>query len=416
MRGKALTRRHFLLGTLGMSAASGIAWAAPGRPDASGRFATGHIGLGQRGAHLLAQQGIDPRAFFDVDVAQITRAAPSARAGARTVERLDALLAMSDLDAVLIATPDHWHTRIALAAVEAGKDIFIESPCIWQPYETQALLSTVRRWGAVAQSGEMLPYTQAGAALKQRLSALVPDSKVQVSCRAPLNPSGGGLQWQSPPEGFDWKQWLGHLEDAPYNPDYAHVNWRNMLHWGGGLVRSVGTAQLSTLLWSLGLETPQRVTVRSEGAAPASGLWDCPPSISVAFEIDSRISVSWQQAELSTEETPCVMRVEAAGTVLHLQGMDEQATLRDDKATLAGAGWDGKSPVAAWCACMAERTPPRLPLATACAASTLTQLAVLAYRLRQPLEYDFASGRVTNNDAANRLLRPRPGALADALG
>jgi predicted dehydrogenase len=414
IRGKQPTRRTFLFGAAGLALASRAARSAVGSPDASGRFATGHVGLGQRGAQLLESPGIDPRAFFDVDREQITRAAPSARAGARSVGSIDELLALSELDAVLIATPDHNHTRLAIAAIEAGKDVFLESPCIWQPYESKALLAATRRWGAVVQSGEILPYTRAAAELRTRLAALPPGTPLQVTCRAPKNPEGGAFTFGDPPAGFDWVQWLGQTEARNYNPDYAHRNWRYMLDWGGGHIRALGTTQLATLLWALGIETPAKVSVQSSGAAPASGLWDCPPDFGARINIDGRLTVNWEQAELTPEEAPCAMRIEGAGETMTLQGLDEQALLHGASAPLAPAGWQEVSPIESWTTCMTRRAAPLLPLATACSAATLTQLAVWSWRLATPLEYDFATARVTNSELVNRLMRARPGASYDA--
>lgn len=415
MRGLPPTRRSFLLGAMSAALLTRAGYAAPGRPDATGRFPTGHVGLGQRGAQLLESTSFDPRAFFDVDTKQIKRAAPNARAGARVVASFRELISLADLDAVVIATPDHWHARLAIAAMEAGKDVYLETPCIWQPAEAKALLAAARRWGAVVQSGEPLPHTRAAAALKQKLAALPAGAPLTVNCKGPRNPVGGSLSSADPPEGFDWQQWLGHAENRPYNPDYAHANWRFLLDLGGGHLRALGTTQIATLLWAAGIEAPKSVTVSATGTAPTTGVWECPADFAAAFDIDGRIRLTWEQTEPDAESAPCAMRIEGAGEPMTLQGIDDKATLRTETTTIADAGWDTQSPLEHWTTCMSARLQPRLPLTTACAASTMSQLAVVAWRVGVPLTFDFASGKVSGSPLAERLLRSLPGGSDDAV-
>jgi predicted dehydrogenase len=406
-----LTRRAFLVAA---GVFAGAAYAASGRPNTSGRFATGHVGLGKRGAELLSMPGLDPMAFFDVDLSQLERAAPRARAGARPLATFKELVSLADINGVVIATPDHWHTRLALAAFEHGKDVYLESPCIWLPGEAARLIESARRWGAVVQTGDTLPYTRAGVALREKLAALPADAKLTVTCRAPLNPTGGQFADGAQPVGFDWPQWLGHAPARPYNPDYAHVNWRYMQDWGGGHVRSLGTPMLAGLLWALGIERPNTVTVSASGERPQGGLWQCAPAFSARFEIDGRITVVWEQAELAAEEMPCAMKIEGAGDVVTLQGLEEAASLKDASGAVLATGWDGGNPLEHWAQSMAQRSAPRLPLVTACAASAMTQCAVAAARLGRAVTYDFAAGGTPGDAAATRLLAEPAGAYADA--
>lgn len=412
-RGSSLSRRSFLAGACAATLATRMAQAAPGRPNASGRFATGHVGLGQRGAALVGAEGFDPRAFFDVDAAQIRRAAPSARAGARVMASYAELLALGEVDAVVIATPDHWHTRLAIAAMEAGKDVYIESPCVWQHHETRRLLDTARAWGAVAQSGDTLPYTRAAALLKEKLAPIPADAKLEIHCRAPRNPVGGNFDFPATPEGFDWVQWLGHAAFRAYNPDYAHENWRFMQDWGGGHVRAIGTQQIATLLWALNIASPTSVMVSAEAKPQPGSLWDCSPEFRASITIDGRATLHWEQADLPPDEAPCVMRVTTDAGVFRLSGLDERAILRLDENVLVEGGWQDRSPTADWSQSMLQRSTPRLALETACAASSITQLAVIAGQVASPLNFDFSTG-ISDHPAANRLLHARPGDSNDA--
>ncbi|MFM1920001.1 MAG: hypothetical protein RLZZ303_1635 [Candidatus Hydrogenedentota bacterium] len=401
------TRRAFLLSAgAGVAALARPAAAWVGRPGLNGRFPTGHIGLGRQGAALLnGAPQLDPMAFYDVDARRIAEASPRARAGAAAMESLDALLADSDHDAVVIATPDHNLARLAMAACDAGKDVYLESPCIWMPREAAPLMAAVARSGAVLQTGDTVPYTRAGLLLKERLAALPGGASITARCLLPPNPAGGGFQFIDPPADLDWGAWLGPSHRRPYNPDYALTQWRYMLEWGGGHLRSHGTQLLATLLWALGVESPATAQVSCAGDAPASGLWDCPPRFSARIVLDERIEFLCEVDETLPPERPCAMTIEGLDAPLTLRGLGESTQLLDANGAPLAEGWDAMTPIAHWTEAMKRRSQPRLSLATACAASSLTQTAVAAWRARQTLAFDFARATV-DSDYAARLLAP----------
>lgn len=399
------TRRHFLAAALASCTAPMVASAYTGRPGANGRYATGHVGLGARGVLLSSQPGIDPRALFDVDKRRYTDRALGARAGADTVESFRALLARKDIDAIVIATPDHWHAPMAIAAMEAGKDLYLESPCLWMPGEEKLLLDTARRWGVVVQTGETLPYAKAGAALKERLSARG-DAPLEVHCTAPLNPMGGGFVESAPPPELDWAQWLGPARERPFIADYLAGQWRHVADLGGGHIRSAGTTMIATLLWAMGKGTPSQVQVSASDKG-TRGLWDCPPDFSAEIVVDGRLTVHWRQSE------GAAVAMQIGGeTPLELAGLEEEAVLKEGGSAIAGPAWDGGPPTAHWAEAMGKREGARLPLECACAASVITQLCVLAWRTRATLGYDFAAGAISGSEAAARLaVLPGEGAL-----
>lgn len=402
-----LTRRAFLLSAgAGVAALARPAAAWVGRPGLNGRFPTGHVGLGRQGAALLnGAPQLDPMAFYDVDARRIAEAAPRARAGAAAVDSIESLLADRDHDAVVIATPDHNLARTAIAACDAGKDVYLESPCIWMPREAAPLLAAVARSGAVLQTGDTLPYTRAGLLLKERLSALPGDAPLKARCALQPNPVGGGFQFLDPPAALDWNAWLGPSPHRPYNPDYALTQWRYMTEWGGGHLRSHGTQLLAALLWALGINAPAKAMVSCTGEAPSSGLWDSPPGFTARVVIDDRIEFVCEASPSLAPELPCEMIIEGLDAPLTLRGLGENAQLLDAGNASLADGWDAMPPVAHWTEAMKRRTPPRLALDTACAASSITQAAVAAWRARQTLTFDFARANVDSDHAA-RLLAP----------
>jgi predicted dehydrogenase len=402
------TRRGFLALAAGTLGAGQLAFAATGRPGPGGRFATAHAGLGQRGAWLLQQPGLDAQLLFDVDRRQLTGRALAARAGAHAADGYRQLLDSAQVDAIVIATPDHWHVPLAVAACEAGKDVYLESPCTWLPGEADALIKAARRWGTVVQTGETLPYTRAGVALRERLQALSQAATLEVTCTAPLNPEGGSFDELPVPEELDWRQWLGRATARPFHEDLLHGGWRHTLDLGGGTLRTAGTHMVATLLWATG-DTPDTAKISAEGARNTAGLWDVPRNLSATLDIGSRLRIRWLQDEGAAP----AMRIEAAGEMLQLEGLGDEAVLKVGDSIVAGPGWDAQAPTAHWADAMQRRVGARLPLETACAASAITQAAIAAWRSRGAVELNLATWQVQGNDLARRLLAIPPWSDAD---
>jgi len=149
-----LSRRDFLKAT-----AAGIALpyiipsgvlAAPGRPGANDRIAIGHIGVGGMGTHHVQPDAV---ALCDVDANHLANAAKKVRGEPFLCKDYRELLDRKDVDAVIIATPDHWHAIQTVHACQAGKDVYVEKPTCRTIQEGQAMVNAARYYGRVVQVG-----------------------------------------------------------------------------------------------------------------------------------------------------------------------------------------------------------------------------------------------------------------------
>src|SRR3954470_12349847 len=171
------------------------------------------------------------------------------------------LLARKDIDAVVIATPDHWHAAIAIAAAKAGKDIYCEKPLCQSIHEARAMVNAVRDNKRVFQTGSMQRSSEEfhTACELVRNGAIGKIKTVDVAV-------GGPGKWCDLPEeaaepGLDWDMWLGPAPKRAYNsilsPRGVHnhfPNWRLYREYGGGMVTDWGAHHFDIAQWGLGMD------------------------------------------------------------------------------------------------------------------------------------------------------------------
>jgi predicted dehydrogenase len=171
------------------------------------------------------------------------------------------LLARSDIDAVVIATPDHWHALIAIAAADSRKDIYCEKPLTLTIREARMIVNAVRRNARVFQTGSM----QRSMSEFHKACELVRNGRIGKITKVIVD-VGGPSKWCDLPEepmepGLDWDMWLGPAPMRPYNsvlsPRGVHShfpNWRNYREYSGGMMTDWGAHHFDIAQWGLGTD------------------------------------------------------------------------------------------------------------------------------------------------------------------
>ena len=178
------------------------------------------------------------------------------------------LLARKDIDAVVIATPDHWHAAMAVRAAEAGKDIYCEKPLSLTVREGRAMVDAARKHNRVFQTGSMQrswpEFRQTAELIRNGYIGEVKTIKVNVG----PPPKPYDLPAEPIPEGLDWAAWLGPNALVPFNPELApptskdvFPNWRNYKEFGGGMVTDWGAHMFDIVQWSLNMDNSGPVAV-----------------------------------------------------------------------------------------------------------------------------------------------------------
>lgn len=382
-----------------------------GRPGANDRIITGHIGLGGQGRFHFKALRDHVGALCDVDEQHLAVAADALGREVPTFKDYRRLLEQKDLDAVIIASPDHWHGLMTVHACEAGKDVYVEKPSSKTIEEGQAMVRAARRYGRVVQvgsQGRSLPGAHATCTYI-RNGEIGPVRRIE--CWHYENPVGGDpTKNGEPPPHLDWDLWLGPARWVPYNPDRVHFNFRWLLDFGGGQVRDRGAHVLSLVLWFLNIEDKGPFRVTATGEPPHEGLWDCPTTMEVTWEFkDPELTVVWAQPGNKASE-------HGFGAVYY-----------GEKDTLVVSGGDGggvfpqkvheytppldgvrvfKSPGHRpnFFDCIRTRERPIMDIEPAHRVATMCIIANIAYRLGRPLEWDPAQERFVGDEQANRLL------------
>ena len=276
------TRRSFLkhgvAGAMGAAAApmvlrSGVL-ASAGSPGANDRIVIGGIGIGVMGrSHMHAFSGYEDvriAAVADVDMRRANAAAEGL--GAEAYQDYRRLLDRDDIDAVIIATPHHWHALNVIHAAQAGKDIYCEKCFSLTVREGRKMVEAVQKYKRVLQTG----MQQRSGEKEHNGVMLVRNGRVgkvtKVMAHHYLSPWLNGLPEEPVPPELDWDMWCGQVEPHPFNhwltadtPDFTYSAWYSMRAFGGGEMACFGPHGFDIIQRALGMDDTGPEEIWTEG-------------------------------------------------------------------------------------------------------------------------------------------------------
>jgi predicted dehydrogenase len=308
------SRRGFLQRAAGLGAAAvgvpcfvpGTALGADGNTAANERIGMAFIGTGNQGTGdmggFLGDRRVQVLAVCDVnrespgywdgsvrgreparrmvDQHYAAERASGAYRGCAAYVDFREVLDRDDIDAVEVATPDHWHAILVVAACRAGKDIYCQKPLSLTIAEGRAMADAVQRYGVVLQTGSQ----QRSDPNFRRACELVRNGRIgelqTVECGLPggrpdYGKTGDRKQPEPVPEGFDYDFWLGPAPLAPYCPARCHVNFRWVLDYSGGQLTDWGGHHPDCAQWGMGTERTGPIEIRAaRGSFPPDPVWD----------------------------------------------------------------------------------------------------------------------------------------------
>ncbi len=254
------------------------------------RPVVGSIGLGGQGTGIArrASNYGDVVAVCDVQRQHAERAKDEHFNQAEIFDDYRKLLDRGDIEAVTIGTPDHWHTAIALAALESGKHVYCEKPLTLTIDEGKQLVAAVKRTGKVMQVGTQQrgdqPELFGRAVATARSGRLGKIQKVTVSL--PLSTEEGGpFEAQSVPEGLNWDFWLGQAPEVDYCPERCHHRFRWWYEYSGGIATDWGAHHMDIAQWVLDVE--------NSGPLSIDGTQTKLPTIAGGFNTPKLVTVDY---------------------------------------------------------------------------------------------------------------------------
>ncbi len=446
MTPKTTSRRDFLTrsATAATALTFGLAATSSAAPGANARLRLGFIGVGNRGSQLLRSftkhDDMEVAAICDVYKPYLTRdrnkvdqgllAALGGRIpkmgeelGSRVARHTDfrRLLDQDDIDAVVIATPDHWHAIQAIAAMEAGKDVYVEKPLSITIHEGRKMVDAAKRTGRIVQVGLHRRSSRLYANLHEMVQAgrIGKVSVARAFRVSNMYPDGIGTEAAAGPvEGLDWDMWLGPRAARDYKSNvtpYKFRWWRDYSSQMGNW----GVHYCDGMRWMMGDDAPLSISAHG-GRFGVDDDRTVPDTMQVIFEMPSKALMVFGQYEANGGPAIVEGELEFRGTLGNLY-IGAEAKDYSIHPTRPGQFQTAKSPVKPeksdridgdltdqhtrnFLDCVKARRQCNCDLETGHRSTTFAHLANISLRTESRLQWDAKKERIVNNDQANEFL------------
>ncbi|UCF15035.1 MAG: Gfo/Idh/MocA family oxidoreductase [Phycisphaerales bacterium] len=413
----------------------------------SNRITVGCIGLGNQGSALmrgfLGKPDVQVVAVCDVHSIKLqgsreviekhyARSRSSGNyKGCSSYNDFREFVYRSDIDAVTVAPPDHWHAPISLAAIRTGKDIYLEKPIGVSPGQAWALREAVRRYGTVFQFGTQ----QRSDARFRQACELVRNGRLgklhTINVWSPSSNSGGSTTPAPVPPELDYEMWLGPAPSAPYTKDRcSNVNpyftspfkiWPFIRDYCIGWIAGWGVHPLDIALWGAGHQLRGIVEVEGKGLFPTAGACDTATNWNVTLNYpEGGVKIDFRGTGSSNGLAPAEWRQRYAkagghGTVFegtegwihvrrgHIDAHPKsllQSQVSPDDIRL----YNSNDHLGNFLHCVKSRARTISDIDAAVRVDTVCHLSDIATRLERKLIWDPKRERFVNNETANRLL------------
>jgi predicted dehydrogenase len=439
--GKSIVASSVVAGFPAIVPASVFGAASPSNRINVGAIGTGRISRGHDMPGIWKHDTARIMAVCDLDSVRTAdaRTLVNGHYAARTGKPYDGvkmygdyreLLTNADVDAVVISTPDHWHAIITIAAVEAGKDVYLQKPTSLTIAEGRAVSNAVHRSGRILQIGSQ----QRSSPQFRYAAELVLNGRIgkltTVEIGLPGDPSGEEEPTMPVPKNLQYDVWLGSTPVVPYTErrvhpqkGYGRPGWLRCEQFGAGMITGWGAHHIDSAHWGMGTEYTGPVEVWGSAEFPKKGLWDVhgPFRTEALYANGVRMIISGDFPNgikfHGTEGWVFVSRgnetVTASDPVARLK--DSQALAASDPKIITSVIgpdethlYESMDHHGNWLECVRSRRQPIAPVEVGHRACTACLIHHMAMRANRKLYWDPTKERFKNDDEANAMLsRPQ---------
>lgn len=394
------------------------------------RIQLGAIGCGRQGRHnmvnFIGREGLNGSRFVAVCDVDRKRARETAQwieglyreAGLKHRVRVYAdareLLADGSIDAVQIATPDHSHASLALAAVKAGKDVYLEKPLTYTIAEGQSLVAAVRSEGRILQTGSQQRSSGYFHTVCQLAQAGLLGRIERVEVRIPTDQGRASMESMPIPEELDYAAWLGHAPEAPYTEkrvhpqaDYSRPGWMQIGDYCHGMITNWGAHMLDIAQWGLGLDASGPTSVDAMAVHEERGLWNVHTRITGTSRTADGVEVRLTAIEEGSGHSPGVRFIGSDGWADADRGKFEAS----DRELLRWRPGPGDRFLRKslnhhddFMASVRSRTDPIAPVEVGHRSNTYCLLHAISAKLGRPVRWDPLHERFPEDAQAGQLI------------
>jgi predicted dehydrogenase len=397
-------------------AAGAVGWAgvASASHSAANQVRVGVIGVRNQGKTLgIALAGLgDVRVttVCDVDDSQSALASQAVAAVQGWAPRCERdfrrVLDARDVDAVVIATPDHWHAPMTILACQASKDVYVEKPVSHALDDGLAMLKVARSQGRVVQSGlQQRSGSHFQSAVEYVRSGNLGPVHLAKAWTVHQRKSIGKRHTTDVPQGVDYDLWLGPAAARPFHPNRFHYNWHWFWDYGSGELGNWGVHLLDVARWGLGVGLPTRVSATG-GKHYFQDDQETPDTLFVSYSYPESV-ITWEHrlwsAHAPEGRSAAVSFHGDRGTLIVDRGGWKVYGQRES--VTAEAGELLAPHLRNFVECIRTRAAPVAELETGILSSALCHLGNISHRVGRSLELDPLSGEIRLDNAARGLAR-----------
>ena len=423
----AQTRRRFLqttsLLTLGLSVApASVATRGADAPSnkvvlaviGASRSSNGGDGRGSELAVGFASiPGVEIAAICDVDERNPPKAIESIMSKAKPaqppkgVRDFRRLLEDKSIDALVVATPDHWHAPIGILGCLTGKHVYVEKPCSHNPHEGELLVMAARKYRRVVQHGtQRRSWSGLVEGVNKVRNGEIGRVLFAQSWYYGPRPSIGKGNIVPVPAWLDYNLWQGPAPERPYRDNLIHYNWHWFWHWGTGELGNNGVHMIDLCRWGMGVDYPNRVTSSGGKYRYPDDDQETPDTNVVSFDFPSG-TITWEQRSWAakTSQDPA-FEVAFHGEKGILTIRDAGYTLGDEKGKelSKGSGTSGNAAhLQNFVDAIRGTQPLNAEIEEGFKSTLLCHLGNIAYRTGRTIHFDGETRKLVGDKAAEKL-------------